>query len=174
MALFTANATLKHSNFSGCKSGTAGPVHMFHSTLTIDTVVIKNSHQVTYAFNDCRLEVFHGSYLFARHLVMTGCESIGIHAGIVCKETSHVYLESVLFSSHSSTIYSKVLASFSCNITMDNITIVNIKDAIEVEASNILIYNSFVCNNTGYILKADSSNLTFWNLKLGGPGNFLG
>ena len=89
--------------------------------------------------------------------------------GLVVKLQVRVYLESVLISSCSSSNRYGCVFSNQCNVTMDKITITDTDYAITAyQSSTLNIFNSLALNDTVEFVKAQSSDMTFWNMNIRG------
>ena len=164
--LKAANVTIKQSTSSGCESDyRGGSMYLVQqSTLRIENVKINDSYSRQYGG---AIYVHSNSELFMTRSVITR-SSAEQHAGIRCETTSRVYLESVLISSCSSSIYYGCVYSWKCNVTMDNITVTDTDYAITVLESSINIINSLALNDTIKFVRAESSDVTFWNMNISG------
>ena len=159
--LKAANIIMKQNQFSGCESYLqGGSVYLVQqSALRLENVKINDS----YSRLGGAIYVRTKSELFLGDSVLTS-STAEISAGIRCFYTSRVYLKSLLINSCSSTSFNGCVHSFRCNVTIDNITITDTDSAVTVTESTVNIFNSLTPNDTVDFVRAESSNVTFWNL----------
>ena len=164
MNLEAAHVTVRRSSLtgSGSRCGTSMVKVLEQSSLTVETVIITDScsHGDGGAFR-----VSDNSDLFMRDAVITSCRSEGFGRAIYCSGTSRMLLESAMISSCSSSLRG-ILDSYTCNITMDNVTITNTISghAITADESNIDIFNSRVQSSETATLNSSTHNSVSWSI----------
>ena len=175
IAFDAANGTVKQSHFSGCQGKYGGTVVVTEeSIMQIEAVTISKSHSTD---NGGALQISYNSNLLVKNSVITDSRSDHYGGGIYCSDRSQMYLDSVLISSCSAGYgWSGCVRSYSCNVTMDNITITNVsraRSAINASDSTINIYNTMTQSVSGWFLRDDSSHVSFWNFNMSGTSVVL-